>query len=142
MTTPEQLVAFAGKLVASHSHTTAALRAAISRAYYGAYHLTGDLLVEMGFSRGRQHNYHHDLLNSGQAEARLAGQLLENLRTSRNLADYELGNPRAEQLRYAQSCVEDAEKVQSLLSDCRQEPLRTAVKSGIEAYRQRIAPRS
>jgi hypothetical protein len=112
-----------------------------SRAYYGAYHATGDFLAELGFARGRQHNYHFDLLNSIQPDARLAGQILDDLRARRLVADYDLHDVRAEDRNVAQLAVVNARQVQSLLEKCRHEPLRSAVKAGIEAYRQRIGPR-
>ncbi len=141
MTSADEIVALAGKLFITHSNSAAALRTVVSRAYYGAYHATGDYFVELGLSRGRQHNYHFDLLNCNQSEARLAGQVLEDLRSRRVIADYELEDERVEDRAFAQYAVVSARKIQSLLERLHQEPLRTTVKAGIEAYRQRIGPR-
>jgi len=142
MTTGDDFIALAGKLFAGTSRSSAILRTVVSRSYYGAYHSTGDFLIELGIKRSHQHNFHLDLIESGQPDAKIAGKLLGDLLSKRRLADYELNDVRAEESKFTELSVEQAREVQSLLSKIRQEPARSAVKVGIEAYRQRIGPRS
>jgi uncharacterized protein (UPF0332 family) len=72
-------------------------RSAISRAYYAAFHKARRLLRHNGFAvpRGEQaHAYLWlRLSNSNHPDVNDAGQALNDLRTARNLADYDLDVP-------------------------------------------------
>lgn len=47
--TGDDFIQFAGKIAVLPSSDAAALRTAVSRAYYGAFHLAKELLRDLGF---------------------------------------------------------------------------------------------
>ena len=79
------------------SGTEAAWRSAISRAYYGAFHVARELLENLRFvvPRGDQaHAYLWlRLYNCGDPQVGRAGSELNQLRGERNRADYDLHRP-------------------------------------------------
>jgi uncharacterized protein (UPF0332 family) len=73
-------------------------RTAVSRAYYCVFHVALELLASCGirFSKGIPP---HDLVsrclqNSGDQQIQYAGNMLKELRTARNAADYDLATRR------------------------------------------------
>lgn len=76
-------IALAGRLAALSTADEATYRTAVSRAYYGAFHLARSLLVEMGFKPVGTANVHafvqQYLYGSGHADARLAASHLSDL---------------------------------------------------------------
>jgi uncharacterized protein (UPF0332 family) len=72
-------------------------RAAVSRAYYAAFHVARQLLQQCGFSvpiADRAHAYLWlRLANSGHSDIQHAGRSLNELREVRNWADYDLDRP-------------------------------------------------
>jgi len=141
MTTGDDFISLAGLLAAGKNPTPVALRTAINRAYYGAMHLTRQFLSSLAIPYEDRHNLHFFLCNSGNLDAEQAGKLLEDLLDRRKRADYKLERVDVESARFAQLSVEIAHEFRSHLERCRTEPTRSTVKSGIEAYRQRIGPR-
>ena len=147
MTSGDDFIAIAGRLVAAPNQlggtsvNPAAFRTAISRAYYGAYHLTLEFLKALGIEAGKEHNLHHDLCNCGNRDAEQAGKLLDDLYSRRRRADYELDRADVEELRYAQYTVEMAHRFRSYLNECKKEPARTTICAGIHAHRSRIKPK-
>ena len=110
----DEFLRFAGVLVARYSNDEAALRTAISRAYYGAYHVGVELL-------GRACTEHLDhgsvrrlLKESGIPSAQRAGLHLDDLQGSRVKADYRLEVPVT--LRFAMINVEREHEVRSLIA--------------------------
>src|SRR5262249_48620093 len=73
--------------------TEADWRSAISRAYYAAFHVARQFLVSLGFRVPRADRAHPylwlRLSNAGEATVVAAGRDLGQLRTHRNLADYD-----------------------------------------------------
>jgi uncharacterized protein (UPF0332 family) len=136
-------ISLAGKLAASKNAGEAAYRTAVSRAYYGAFHLATSYLEELGFSAPRTANVHvfvqHHLNGSGQPSACTAASLLGDLHAARNRADYQLSHPAAGSQSVAKLCVETAHEIQAALVACTQSPIREQVRSGITAYVQRLA---
>ncbi len=69
-------------------------RSAVSRAYYGAFHVGRELLVRCGFivpEDDKAHAYvYMRLSNSGHPDVVQAGTWLDDLRRVRNRADYRL----------------------------------------------------
>ncbi len=53
---PVEFIRFAEKLAIQPAVVPAVLRSAASRAYYGAFHLTHEFLVSLGFQPGAKHN--------------------------------------------------------------------------------------
>src|SRR5689334_15946755 len=98
-------IQFAGRLAARPHEPAVVYRTAASRAYYGAFHLAQDLLVQLGFVPSRLDNAHvfvqHLLIGSGHVGAASAGRLLENLHGSRLKADYDLAFEPADEHRFA-----------------------------------------
>ena len=69
----------------------------LSAAYYAAFHVARDLMVQAGFAVPRSDGAHaylwRRLSNGGQPDIRQAGIKLNILRGIRNQADYELDHP-------------------------------------------------
>jgi hypothetical protein len=83
------------------------------------------------------------LTESGIAQARRAGRILEDLYQARRRADYELTHPSAvresRDLQFVKNQIELASDIKLLLAACAVEPAKSQVRAGIEAYRQRIS---
>jgi len=88
---PREFIAFAGQIT---EQGRPAARSAVSRAYYGAFHLAIEVLHEFESgpsAAGVAHNFVSNILqNIGVETARVAGSLLANLRGDRVKADYRL----------------------------------------------------
>jgi hypothetical protein len=94
-------------------------RAAVSRAYYAAFHFTRRFLVERcGILLPKGTDVHQTLqrclLNSQNDRLRDAGMRLESLRGERNRADYDLDDSRFGDAVRAQLQVERAKEILSL----------------------------
>lgn len=82
----------------SNSQREADLRTAVSRAYYGAFHMARNLLEDCGVKLSGNELYkvevhqklRYCLGESGNEEAMLLGKKLGSLRDRRNEADYDL----------------------------------------------------
>jgi hypothetical protein len=100
----------------------AGFRTAISRSYYGAFNQARDFLERMAIHLVAA-NPHLEVLailtNSGDADVDEAVRLLHALRDTRNVADYELRNPRPEAEAPAVQCLADARDVIAKLNGCR-----------------------
>jgi uncharacterized protein (UPF0332 family) len=92
-------------------------RSAVSRAYYAAFHQTRNVLRQFGFSipvANQAHAYLWlRLANSGQPDLKQAGADLNNLRSMRNRADYDLEQPFLHAVAIGQVAI--AEKVIQVL---------------------------
>jgi hypothetical protein len=68
-------------------------RAAVSRAYYAAFHVARQLLADLNFTVPRADRAHQYLVfrlsNCGESAVEQAGRDLETLRRLRNRADYD-----------------------------------------------------
>ena len=88
----EDFISVAGEL--ADAGTEAHWRSAISRAYYGAFHVARNALVNRGASIPGDSSAHIDVQNKlirhKNKDVSNAGSLLANLRTTRNKSDYEL----------------------------------------------------
>src|SRR5580704_1421606 len=97
--TGDDFIALASRLLLSNiGDPEARYRSAVSRAYYGAYHLAIEFLSGIGFRVSGNSECHEEayraLLNSGNLDAVTAARLLNDLRNSRNEADYRLTKKR------------------------------------------------
>jgi len=101
-------------------------RSAVSRAYYGAFHLVVDFLHQVGRAIDENHNGHEQayriLFGTGISEAVEAARFLSVLRRDRIRADYRLSVPGFDEQNLAMERVELAETIRSLLDKCRQNP--------------------
>jgi hypothetical protein len=128
--TGDDFMHLAGKLATSADE--ASLRSAVSRAYYGAFHLASQFLEEIGRAAPRNTQAHvhvaRKLQGSGQRDAYRAGSLLGDLHTERIRADYRLDDKRVGIAAFARTCVETAYEIRSALIACRAEPARSEIK--------------
>ncbi len=137
-----EYIDFAAKLAATYS-SAAGCRSAISRAYYGAFHLAKAFLAELGWRPPRNANVHvfvqHRLANCGHARAVEAGRILTDLHRARNDADYSLGKASVEDAGYAKTRVVAARQVQRSIEDCNREDARREIIAGIIEYERKIS---
>ena len=140
--TGDQFLTLSGKLVAGTQSGPAEYRTALSRAYYGAFHIAIVFLAELGITLPRDHGeVCRCLYESGDPDCTEAGRKLSDLQSVRVRADYRLDDSTVERSLAARLGLENAHEIRSLLDRCRQEPRSVAIKAGIEAYRRRISPR-
>src|SRR4051812_29454338 len=116
-------------------------RAAVSRAYFGAFHVARRLLRRLGFEvPAGDHAYAYlwrRLGNSGHPEVRHAGHTLNALRSDRNWADYDLGRPFAQAT--ATNRVQTALEVVSILDSVPSPPPAvTAITEAIRTYERDV----
>lgn len=106
---PADFISFATKVVALGP---AGARSAMSRAYYGAFHVAQEILAELGVHAPRSGLGHavlaNYLISVPHDTCREAGRRLSQLHHLRNKADYDVHDPRQEVLSDAQKNVEVA----------------------------------
>ena len=116
MVDPHSLLALAKELAASGEETH--FRCAVSRAYYGAFHAARRALQRLGFAirQGDQAHaaVHRRWSNCGNTELAKVGELLNDLRSERNVADYDLDKPFAS--RRADDAISDSEFILNQLA--------------------------
>lgn len=114
------------------------LRSAVSRAYYGAFHVARQFLFECGVMVPIDFAAHRNvgwcLLNSSEPSIVEAGTRLESLRKIRNLADYELASTHFTRNAYAKAQVERAVRIVEVLSLYQAETARATVAPVIREY--------
>lgn len=142
--TNTDFIDFAGKIAATYSDA-AACRSAISRAYYGAFHVVKSFLELCGIRSPRNANTHvflqRSLLNSGVPLASEAGLLLADLFSDRLSADYQLAKRHVENVAYARTSVETAERIRIAIQSCDTDATRRQVAAGIADYERALAAR-
>jgi uncharacterized protein (UPF0332 family) len=115
-------------------------RTAVSRAYYAAFHTARSLLTELGFAVPREERAHKYLSfrfsNAQVGRAARVGLDLDNLRTERNRADYDLDDPfdAADALQQ----VQIAQQMLQALDALGNEPERTALTDAIKTYERTV----
>ncbi len=116
--------------------TEAFWRSAVSRAYYGAFHVARQLLEDLGFTvpqGDRAHAYLWlRLSNCGHVLVVEAGRSLNELRRRRNRADYDLKRPFSQPTAVSQ--VQAAERIILLLGAAPIEPTRTQITDVMKIY--------
>ena len=129
--TGDDFINLGGKLATSADE--ASLRSAVSRAYYGAFHLASAFLEEIERPVPRNTHAHvqvaRKLQGFGQPEAYRAGSLLGDLHTERIKADYRLDDKRVGTSAFSKTCVETAHEIRSALTACRAEPAFSEIKA-------------
>ena len=92
---PRNLLDVANDLLAGSREADS--RSAVSRAYYSAFHMARLLLQQCGFAVPRAEQAHSylwlRLSNAGRSDVNQAGLNLNDLRSKRNGADYDLHRP-------------------------------------------------
>jgi uncharacterized protein (UPF0332 family) len=137
---PADFISLAIRL--SNSHNEADLRTAVSRAYYGAFHVAREFLEDCGvylsgkelFKVEAHQKVRFCLGESRNEDAVMVGKKLGSLRDRRNEADYELklttfSNPAnvAIEVRIARELVDAVVR-------CRTEPTFSAIRESVRAY--------
>lgn len=140
--TGDEFIEIAGKIAAT-GRNAASIRTAISRAYYGAFHLAKAFLDVIGVQPPKNANTHAFVrmrfMNCGQENGELVGLLLRDLYADRLAADYDLLNKKVESIGCARTRVEIASQIQSALSACRDATIRDKIKAGVENYERKIS---
>jgi uncharacterized protein (UPF0332 family) len=128
----------ASRLAAATTETE--WRTAVSRAYYGAFHVARRLFADLRFSVPRADRAHQYLVfrlsNSGEAAVEQGGRDLETLRRLRNRADYD-ELPALTQSQAA-AAVQLAEGVIQGLDTARKDPARTRIRDAMIVYERDV----
>lgn len=139
MITGEELIAFAGKLLATARADEVVCRTAINPAYYGAFHPAIAFVERLELKPGKRHGELQIWLKeSGHDQARELGRSLTDLYSNRYRADYLLKQSAGVELSTARMCVELAADIHTQILQLDNVADRLQVKAGIEAYCQRI----
>ena len=126
----------------SHSKFEAELRSAISRAYYALFHAAVQFLRELGFSTEQGPGVHgavrNRLSNCGFEQLIDFAQTMDELRTQRNRADYDLGYKGFQSQTFCALKIAEAELAIGLLIQYSKEPLRGQIRNNIREYEKKI----
>lgn len=131
---PAEFIRFAERLVVQPAAVPAALRSAASRAYYGAYHLTDEFLVSLGFHPDANHNLHTWLIGSLHPAAQKLGRCLADLQTGRVAADYKLSRLDAESPKSARRAIELARDFEAYYADCQSPEAREQIARDVRSF--------
>jgi len=135
----EDFITLAGRLAAAPYADEATYRTAVSRSYYGAFHVVRRFFDALALGSSHDHGeFQRCLIQSGHSRAVLAGRFLNDLHSHRVKADYDLSNAAVATASNARECVEVASDI-CLLLDQLDAAERLLIKTGVENYRQRIA---
>jgi uncharacterized protein (UPF0332 family) len=141
----QDFIALAGRLAVAPIGDEAKYRTAVSRAYYGAFHVARSFLAELGFAPLGNANVHgfvrHYLNGSHQPDACLAASHLSRLQAARNEADYDLDDPDFGSQAVAMASVELAHRVVSALESCRTPDDRESIRQAIAEYQKKTRPK-
>lgn len=126
---------------AAQANDIASIRTAISRAYYGAFHLCRNVSTFHFSWRCRGGNDHQwvqrHFLHCGDLDAQIVGRFLVVLHDHRKLADYDLAERRIESSATALSCVEMAIDVQTYLDRLSADDL-NRLRADMQRYRDSV----
>lgn len=133
---PNEFISVATQLLAGDGEGR--LRSAVIRAYYGAFHLARQFIVDCGVVvpiDGLVHrNVRWCLANSAEPPLINAARELDSLRKVRNEADYELASTRFTHHNNARNDVQSAVEIAMLLSPYGTLDERNRVAPKIKAY--------
>ena len=119
---PDDFLALAAQL--NSLGAEAALRTAVSRAYYSAFHSAVALIKEMGVALPVGPESHHKvrycLMESGEPDGLAAGTSLQTLRKYRNVADYDLAASAEFNATKVRDCIGQARLIIDRLQRCRE----------------------
>jgi hypothetical protein len=132
----DEFIRLAGLLVARFPSDEAALRTAVSRADYGAYHLATDLLARACHERLDHGSVRRLLKESGSQIAQHAGRQLDDLQSDRIKADFRLDAPMT--LPFTKINIERGLEIKRLLSSIDGEAFE-AFAAGIDQYLKRLS---
>jgi uncharacterized protein (UPF0332 family) len=131
----EQFLALAAELISGP--TESHYRSAVSRAYYGAFHVARRLLEDVGVHLPKGEQVHakatYCLQDCGEQVAGEAADDLETLRNERNRADYDLDRIVYQQ-RVAEMQVRKAQQIAAKLQQCRSGPNAADFRAKVRAH--------
>lgn len=117
-------------------------RSAVSRAYYGAFHVAKEFLSDCGvvirIDPLAHRNVRWCLANSDEKLLELAASLLDLLREARNNADYELSSTRFTSRANAKGELERAIEIVTLLAPYEAAEAKKRVAPNIRAYASKL----
>lgn len=140
MITGERFLEVAGKLAARPTASEAEQRSAISRAYYGAFHLARTFLRSLQIAvEERNHDFVKNcLISCGHPEMRSVGQDLGDLRAERNRADYDIDREFVRKgidaQAFTRDCVESAMQIATVISKCQDDSVKLQIKKGVDEF--------
>jgi uncharacterized protein (UPF0332 family) len=136
----KEFLIVAQKLVQMRSE--AAIRSAVSRAYYSAFITGRKLLIDLGFSLQIDASVHEQvyrlLHNAGIPSIKDTAASLKNLRIRRVQADYDMENRDFQSQTECELNIALAKFIIAQLESCSQQPLRNQIKTGIQEYERKI----
>lgn len=117
-------------------------RTAVSRAYYGAFHVARRFLADCGLNFPQKEMYgaeihtkvRYCLGESGSANAVHAGKRLLTLRNQRNAADYDLDSTLFDTVAMVLQMVRMAPEIVDAIEQCRREPDSPQTRDRIRTY--------
>jgi uncharacterized protein (UPF0332 family) len=120
--------------------TEAEWRSAVSRAYYAAFHVTRQLMEDLGFAVPRGERAHAylwmRLYNCGDSRIQQAGADLNALRGLRNQGDYDLRRPLLQKI--ARPQVRLAQRIIQILDSMTQPSVRTLITDAMKTYERDV----
>lgn len=143
---PAQFCEIAGFLLAAKPTEPAAIRSAVSRAYYALYHVVAGRLLAAGIQlpvkRSECHELVYRILSGAHGEElKTIAISLNDLRHHRNRADYELDDKSIESLANAKTIVEKTSKrISKFNTFCGDEAVMTSNWNAMKdaAHRERL----
>jgi uncharacterized protein (UPF0332 family) len=140
--TGDDFLSLGRRLAGQHraSGDPAGLRSAVSRCYYGVFHIAQSFLERLGHHhKGKTDNPHlfvqRCLQHSGESTAQEAGHLLHTLHEHRKNADYNIDRPNYETVRFVEIAMGHADAIREKLRACEsEESARTSIAAGVTAY--------
>ena len=141
MMDPQQFQYLASRLT-EHGAYPAEFRTAISRAYYAVFHFGLNFLSEMGFNIVQNQHAHEEVYrhfnNSGDTDLTKAASKINDLRTRRNHADYELNRLDVEKKENAKMFVQLAERLIETMDKCCNGTNRSQIIKSIQDWKNSI----
>ena len=131
--------------LAEHGAFPSEFRTAISRSYYAVFNLGVILLKELGFTIPNNQYAHEEVRrhfnNSGDNDLIELAAKIDDLRTQRNHADYDLDMHDVENKKNAKLYVHSAERlIKTMEKRCTGENC-TQIKKSIEDWKKKISPK-
>lgn len=139
---PIKFIELARRMAVLFRGDAAGVRSVVSRVYYGTFHEARLVIEELGYPVPRTENGHKfvqvRLLNAGNDHARRLGSLLCHLHERRKKADYDLEEAAYESENFMVEAIARTDRAARTLDECRAEPARTEIQTGIARYHARI----
>jgi hypothetical protein len=137
---PRDFHSFAARLVAGASVAAVECRTAVGRSYYAVFNVAADHIRLLGFRIGKGAAAHGEvqkcLSNSGESALATVASELNDLHTSRNRADYQLGPGDVENVAIARNIAAMAGRLIQYLDASFGGPNRGSIYAAIQQWRR------